>query len=187
MTSQYLSTLQAPKSNYHESILHQRRHSLVPEGQRSPTPQYRCNGSQYSPNSSYAKLTRTNTAEALLTTANSLICPINKSAVYNPTFYSNSQNSIRTTNPYHPLLFSSSNPSGSNTTLVAIDHKIERAMDLVKTHLMFAVREEVDSLRSRIQELESIAKKLEIENNFLREHISRDVLQQINNQLLNTN
>ncbi|KAH7637391.1 tsc22 domain containing protein [Dermatophagoides farinae] len=38
---------------------------------------------------------------------------------------------------------------------VAIDNKIEQAMDLVKSHLMFAVREEVDVLKERIKELES--------------------------------
>ncbi len=38
---------------------------------------------------------------------------------------------------------------------VAIDDKIEKAMDLVKSHLMFAVREEVDVLKERIKELES--------------------------------
>ncbi|PIC15955.1 hypothetical protein B9Z55_022732 [Caenorhabditis nigoni] len=36
-----------------------------------------------------------------------------------------------------------------------IDNKIEQAMDLVKTHLMFAVREEVDGLRSKIFDLEN--------------------------------
>lgn len=52
--------------------------------------------------------------------------------------------------------------SNTNTTdqtapssQVAIDNKIEQAMDLVKSHLMFAVREEVDVLKERIKELES--------------------------------
>ncbi|XP_054168444.1 uncharacterized protein LOC128965720 [Oppia nitens] len=55
-------------------------------------------------------------------------------------------------------------------TGVAIDNKIEQAMDLVKSHLMFAVREEVDVLKERIKELEA-----EIE--ILRSHASSDVLQ----------
>uniref|UniRef100_A0A183CJR7 Rab_eff_C domain-containing protein n=1 Tax=Globodera pallida TaxID=36090 RepID=A0A183CJR7_GLOPA len=37
---------------------------------------------------------------------------------------------------------------------VAIDNKIEQAMDLVKTHLTFAVREEVEILRTTISDLE---------------------------------
>ena len=53
---------------------------------------------------------------------------------------------------------------------VAIDNKIEQAMDLVKSHLMFAVREEVDVLKERIKELES-------EIQILRAHASNDTLQ----------
>lgn len=44
---------------------------------------------------------------------------------------------------------------GGDQAEVAIDNKIEQAMDLVKSHLMFAVREEVDVLRERIKELEN--------------------------------
>ena len=55
---------------------------------------------------------------------------------------------------------------------VAIDNKIEQAMDLVKSHLMFAVREEVDVLKERIKELES-------EIQILRAHASNDTLQLI--------
>lgn len=53
---------------------------------------------------------------------------------------------------------------------VAIDNKIEQAMDLVKSHLMFAVREEVDVLKERIKELET-------EIQILRAHASNDTLQ----------
>ncbi|CAG2108520.1 unnamed protein product [Medioppia subpectinata] len=53
---------------------------------------------------------------------------------------------------------------------LAIDNKIEQAMDLVKSHLMFAVREEVDVLKERIKELES-------EIHILRAHATSDVLQ----------
>jgi len=61
-------------------------------------------------------------------------------------------------------------------SIVAIDSKIEQAMDLVKTHLMFAVREEVEHLRSRIMELETAVVHLEAENNVLREHVPNDIL-----------
>uniref|UniRef100_A0A0M3IFJ0 Uncharacterized protein n=1 Tax=Ascaris lumbricoides TaxID=6252 RepID=A0A0M3IFJ0_ASCLU len=44
---------------------------------------------------------------------------------------------------------------GGTSQMVAIDSKIEQAMDLVKTHLMFAVREEVEVLRAKIIELET--------------------------------
>lgn len=47
------------------------------------------------------------------------------------------------------------NNAGNDQSEVAIDNKIEQAMDLVKSHLMFAVREEVDVLKERIKELES--------------------------------
>ncbi|KAH7962700.1 hypothetical protein HPB52_017556 [Rhipicephalus sanguineus] len=43
--------------------------------------------------------------------------------------------------------------STSAGSTVAIDNKIEQAMDLVKSHLMFAVREEVDVLKEKITEL----------------------------------
>jgi len=52
-------------------------------------------------------------------------------------------------------------------------------MDLVKTHLMFAVREEVDVLRSKIVDLESTVLHLEAENALLREHVPKDALQKI--------
>ncbi|KJH40655.1 TSC-22/dip/bun family protein [Dictyocaulus viviparus] len=58
-----------------------------------------------------------------------------------------------------PDLLNPSNASGANGTgqasTLAIDSKIEQAMDLVKTHLMFAVREELDVLRGKITELEA--------------------------------
>ncbi|KAK0405091.1 hypothetical protein QR680_017791 [Steinernema hermaphroditum] len=81
------------------------------------------------------------------------------------------------------VVFSSStNPAGANSQIVAIDHKIEQAMDLVKTHLMFAVREEVDVLRSRIMELETTVIQLEAENAILREHVPADILAKMNMQ-----
>jgi hypothetical protein len=52
-------------------------------------------------------------------------------------------------------------------------------MDLVKTHLMFAVREEVEVLRARIVELETTVVQLEAENAILREHVPQDILQNL--------
>ncbi|XP_072255349.1 TSC22 domain family protein 4 [Pyxicephalus adspersus] len=57
---------------------------------------------------------------------------------------------------------SASNCSG------AIDNKIEQAMDLVKTHLLFAVREEVEALKDQIKDLTERNSLLEHENNLLR-------------------
>ncbi|KAL7075208.1 hypothetical protein ACQ4LE_005585 [Meloidogyne hapla] len=62
---------------------------------------------------------------------------------------------------------------------VNIDYKIEQAMDLVKTHLIYAVRDEIELLRSRIVELESTVFHLESENATLREHIPKEVLADI--------
>ncbi|OQR67089.1 hypothetical protein BIW11_04847, partial [Tropilaelaps mercedesae] len=49
-----------------------------------------------------------------------------------------------------------------------IDNKIEQAMDLVKSHLMFAVREEVDVLREKITELNERNEQLTQEVQLLR-------------------
>lgn len=51
---------------------------------------------------------------------------------------------------------------------VAIDNKIEQAMDLVKGHLMFAVREEVEVLKERIKELWERNSELQRENVLLK-------------------
>ena len=51
---------------------------------------------------------------------------------------------------------------------MAIDNKIEQAMDLVKSHLMFAVREEVEVLKERIDVLMERIAFLESENQILR-------------------
>ncbi|XP_038207568.1 protein bunched, class 2/F/G isoform isoform X1 [Zerene cesonia] len=66
--------------------------------------------------------------------------------------------------------------SASGTSAVAIDNKIEQAMDLVKSHLMFAVREEVEVLKERIAELMERINQLEVENSYLRAHASQDTL-----------
>ncbi|XP_062311129.1 TSC22 domain family protein 4-like [Osmerus eperlanus] len=64
--------------------------------------------------------------------------------------------------------------SGSSSSMVAIDNKIEQAMDLVKTHLMLAVREEVELLRGQISELTERNAQLERENYILRALRDRD-------------
>ncbi|RXG72911.1 TSC22 domain family protein 4 [Armadillidium vulgare] len=56
-------------------------------------------------------------------------------------------------------------------------------LDLVKSHLMFAVREEVDVLKDRIVELMDRIKHLECENSVLRQYASPEVLQQLPNPL----
>jgi len=65
---------------------------------------------------------------------------------------------------------------GSGTGAVAIDNKIEQAMDLVKSHLMFAVREEVELLKEQIRELIERNQQLEYENAFLRSCASPETL-----------
>lgn len=63
---------------------------------------------------------------------------------------------------------------------VAIDNKIEQAMDLVKSHLMFAVREEVDVLKEKIVGLLERIQALETENAILKQ--SHEMQQHMNNQ-----
>ncbi|KAE8620702.1 hypothetical protein XENTR_v10010426 [Xenopus tropicalis] len=60
------------------------------------------------------------------------------------------------------------NDSVSSNSLVAIDNKIEQAMDLVKTHLLFAVREVVEILKEQIKDLTERNSHLEHENSLLR-------------------
>lgn len=69
--------------------------------------------------------------------------------------------------------------SASSTSAVAIDNKIEQAMDLVKSHLMFAVREEVEVLKERIAELMERINQLELENTILKQHASQETLAQL--------
>ncbi|KAM3589990.1 uncharacterized protein V6R79_001322 [Siganus canaliculatus] len=85
---------------------------------------------------------------------------------------SHSQPSSPPAGPHHQSLdqtiFSLSGDSSSSTSLIAIDNKIEQAMDLVKSHLMLAVREEVELLREQIRELQEKNQQLERENHILR-------------------
>ncbi|KAJ1079999.1 hypothetical protein NDU88_000221 [Pleurodeles waltl] len=69
--------------------------------------------------------------------------------------------------------------SGSSSSMVAIDNKIEQAMDLVKTHLMYAVREEVDVLREQIKDLMERNALLEQENTVLKSLASPEQLSEM--------
>ncbi|KAK0162969.1 hypothetical protein PV327_006693 [Microctonus hyperodae] len=71
------------------------------------------------------------------------------------------------------------NESMSGTNAVAIDNKIEQAMDLVKSHLMFAVREEVEVLKEKIAELMDRINQLEAENLILKAHATTETLAQL--------
>ncbi|NWI39960.1 T22D3 protein, partial [Picathartes gymnocephalus] len=61
-----------------------------------------------------------------------------------------------------------SEDEGTGSGVTAIDNKIERAMDLVKSHLLLAVREEVEALREQIRDLSERRAALERENRLLR-------------------
>ncbi|XP_041034731.1 TSC22 domain family protein 4-like [Carcharodon carcharias] len=73
--------------------------------------------------------------------------------------------------------------SGSSSSMVAIDNKIEQAMDLVKSHLMYAVREEVEVLKEQIKELIERNTLLERENALLKSLANSDQLSQLQAQL----
>merc|ERR1711974_370005 len=66
--------------------------------------------------------------------------------------------------------------SASGAGQGSIDHRIEQAMDLVKSHLMSAVRSEVEELRDKISKLEDTVQVLSRENDTLRNHVNPDVL-----------
>ncbi|XP_075055843.1 TSC22 domain family protein 1 isoform X3 [Mixophyes fleayi] len=73
--------------------------------------------------------------------------------------------------------------SSSGASVVAIDNKIEQAMDLVKSHLMYAVREEVEVLKEQIKELIEKNSQLEQENSLLKTLASPEQLAQFQAQL----
>ncbi|XP_051567150.1 TSC22 domain family protein 1-like isoform X1 [Myxocyprinus asiaticus] len=73
----------------------------------------------------------------------------------------------------------------SGASVVAIDNKIEQAMDLVKSHLMYAVREEVEVLKEQIKELIERNSQLEQENNLLKNLASPEQLAQFQAQVQN--
>ncbi|XP_058258786.1 TSC22 domain family protein 1-like isoform X3 [Hemibagrus wyckioides] len=72
--------------------------------------------------------------------------------------------------------------SSLGTSVVAIDNKIEQAMDLVKSHLMYAVREEVEVLKEQIKDLIERNFQLEQENNLLKNLASPEQLAQFQAQ-----
>ncbi|XP_076000656.1 TSC22 domain family protein 2-like isoform X1 [Genypterus blacodes] len=72
--------------------------------------------------------------------------------------------------------------SASGTNIVAIDNKIEQAMDLVKSHLMYAVREEVEVLKEQIKELFERNSVLERENAVLKSLANSEQLSQLSSQ-----
>ncbi len=63
----------------------------------------------------------------------------------------------------------SESDDSTSATGGAIDNKIEQAMDLVKSHLLFAVREEVEVLKEQINELLDKNEQLQRENSLLRQ------------------
>ncbi|XP_076007319.1 TSC22 domain family protein 2 [Genypterus blacodes] len=73
--------------------------------------------------------------------------------------------------------------SASGASVVAIDNKIEQAMDLVKSHLMYAVREEVEVLKEQIKELYERNSVLERENAVLKSLANSDQLNQLSTQV----
>ncbi|XP_070616224.1 TSC22 domain family protein 3 isoform X1 [Erythrolamprus reginae] len=73
--------------------------------------------------------------------------------------------------------------SASGASVVAIDNKIEQAMDLVKNHLMYAVREEVEVLKEQIKELAEKNSRLEHENSLLKNLASPEQLQRFRSRL----
>ncbi|KAG8445297.1 hypothetical protein GDO86_010182 [Hymenochirus boettgeri] len=89
------------------------------------------------------------------------------------------------TNPLHLPVFGLSvdgDDDSSSANVVAIDNKIEQAMDLVKSHLMYAVREEVEVLKEQIKELIEKNCTLERENALLKSLSTSDQLSQLSPQ-----
>jgi len=69
--------------------------------------------------------------------------------------------------------------SGSGAGQASIDNRIEQAMDLVKSHLMNAVRSEVEELKDKINKLEDTISHLSRENELLRSRASPETLQMV--------
>jgi len=68
------------------------------------------------------------------------------------------------------------------TNPVEIDYKIEQTIDLVKSHLIYAVSKEVEVLKEKIVELMDKVGQLEIENSNLRMLVPPDMLEQYNSE-----
>ncbi|XP_067898731.1 TSC22 domain family protein 2 isoform X2 [Heterodontus francisci] len=84
-----------------------------------------------------------------------------------------------------PIQIDGDEDSASGASVVAIDNKIEQAMDLVKSHLMYAVREEVEVLKEQIKELIEKNCILERENSLLKSLANNDQLSQLQTQVTN--
>ncbi|XP_071386888.1 TSC22 domain family protein 2 [Centroberyx affinis] len=82
-----------------------------------------------------------------------------------------------------PISMDGDEDSASGASVVAIDNKIEQAMDLVKSHLMYAVREEVEVLKEQIKELYERNSVLERENAVLKSLANTEQLGQLSTQL----
>ncbi|KAM9501831.1 TSC22 domain family protein 2 isoform 1-T1 [Clarias gariepinus] len=78
-----------------------------------------------------------------------------------------------------PIPIDGDEDSASGASVVAIDNKIEKAMDLVKSHLMYAVREEVEVLKEQIKELCERNSMLERENAVLKSLANSEQLSQL--------
>ncbi|XP_034738898.1 TSC22 domain family protein 3 isoform X1 [Etheostoma cragini] len=85
--------------------------------------------------------------------------------------------------PYSPSLFKRPERRASGASVVAIDNKIEQAMDLVKNHLMYAVREEVEVLKEQIKELAEKNNQLERENYLLKNLASPEQLEKFQSRI----
>ncbi|KAM8953853.1 TSC22 domain family protein 2 isoform 2-T2 [Pelodytes ibericus] len=81
-----------------------------------------------------------------------------------------------------PIPVDGDDDSSSGGNVVAIDNKIEQAMDLVKSHLMYAVREEVEVLKEQIKELIEKNSTLERENALLKSLSNSDQLSHLSTQ-----
>ncbi|XP_034429631.1 TSC22 domain family protein 1-like isoform X1 [Hippoglossus hippoglossus] len=79
--------------------------------------------------------------------------------------------------------FDGEEDGSSGASVVAIDNKIEQAMDLVKSHLMYAVREEVEVLKEQIKELIERNSQLEQENTLLKTLASPEQMAQFQAQV----
>jgi len=72
--------------------------------------------------------------------------------------------------------------TNNTSTTIEIDIKIEQAIDLVKSHLIYAVSKEVEVLKERIAELMDKVELLETENSNLRMLVPPDMLEQYNSE-----
>ncbi|KAM4585882.1 TSC22 domain family protein 3 isoform 1-T1 [Fundulus diaphanus] len=99
-------------------------------------------------------------------------------------FHSFPDRTVSYSPPYSPsLFFKRPDRRASGASVVAIDNKIEQAMDLVKNHLMYAVREEVEILKEQIKELAEKNNQLERENYLLKNLASPEQLEKFQSRI----